>query len=187
MGNICRSPMAERLLAHAVAERGAEHLVLSESVGTGSWHAGERMNRPAAAEMDRRGVSYESFRARQLLGSHIDTADLVLTATSEQFDFVLGLRPDALPRVFVLGEFARLAATIDPALLPAAEPSPESTRARGQALVSAVDDARAGHRPRAADDLDDPYGRSTAFFTGTADQIASSLEPLVDALLPKRH
>jgi protein-tyrosine phosphatase len=109
----------------------------------------------------------------------------VLTATSEQFDFAIGLRPDALPRVFVLGEFARLAAAIDPALLPVADPTAEAIRARGQALVSAVDEARGGHRPRPSDDLDDPYGRSDSFFTGTADRIALSLDPLVNALLPK--
>ncbi len=189
MGNICRSPMAERLLAHAIAGRAGdagrgEDLVVSESVGTGSWHAGERMNAPAAAELRRRGIDPASFRARQLVGRHIDTADLVLTATSEQLDFVASLRPDAMSRTFVLGEFGRLVATIDPSTLPPAGETAADVQARGTALVRAADLARGGARPKPDDDLDDPYGRSNAFFTGTADRITSSLEPLVDALLP---
>ena len=51
MGNICRSPMAERLLALAVRERLArsgagvdpETLLHSHSAGTGGWHAGEQI------------------------------------------------------------------------------------------------------------------------------------------------
>lgn len=51
MGNICRSPMAERLLVLAVRERlerlgvdptGADALLHSHSAGTGGWHAGRR-------------------------------------------------------------------------------------------------------------------------------------------------
>lgn len=47
MGNICRSPMAERLLAVAVTAAAgadpetAQKLVHSHSAGTGGWHAGE--------------------------------------------------------------------------------------------------------------------------------------------------
>src|SRR5215213_2499267 len=87
MGNICRSPMAERLLRQAVWERvgdRADELLLSRSAGTGGWHAGEAMNPPAARELRRRGGDDAGFAARRLLGEHIDTADLVLTATAEQ-------------------------------------------------------------------------------------------------------
>ncbi len=51
------------------------------------------MNAPAEAELRRRGIDPEGFQARQLIGRHIDTADLVLTATSEQFDFVESAAP----------------------------------------------------------------------------------------------
>ncbi|MGH6913088.1 MAG: phosphotyrosine protein phosphatase, partial [Stackebrandtia sp.] len=60
MGNICRSPMAERLLALRVAERvdpsategtAADDVVFSHSCGVGSWHVGEKMNSPAAREL----------------------------------------------------------------------------------------------------------------------------------------
>jgi len=116
MGNICRSPMAERLLAQAVRERVgdlADSLLLSSSAGTGGWHAGEEMNPPAAREVRRRGGLDAGFAARRLLAEHIDTADLVLTATAEQAEFAAGLRPDAADRTFVLGEFGRLLPEVD--------------------------------------------------------------------------
>jgi low molecular weight protein-tyrosine phosphatase len=187
MGNICRSPMAERLLMHAVRERvgdSASELIVSESTGTGSWHAGEPMNPPASRELRRRGVSADGFRARKLAGSHLDTADLILTATSEQVDFALGLRPDAADRTFVLGEFGRLATHIDAGSLPPFSLTPLDVHARGVALITAVDVARDGARPRAADDLDDPWGRGDAHFRATADQIVWSLRPIVDLLFP---
>jgi protein-tyrosine phosphatase len=185
IGNICRSPMAERLLVHAVREHAGDEaaaLIVSESVGTGSWHVGEPMNPPAAAELRRRGVSAEGFRARRLAAHHIDTADLILVATSEQLEFVEGLRPDAMSRSFVLGEFARLIAHVDADGLPPAKLTPEAVHARGIALVAAVDAERDGAGPLPSDDLDDPWGRGDKVFRGTADQIASWQEPLVNLL-----
>jgi protein-tyrosine phosphatase len=187
MGNICRSPMAERMLIHAMRERIGDRVddwVCSESAGTGGWHAGEAMNPPAAGELRRRGAASDGFRARKLLASHVDTADLVLTATAEQVEFVAGLRPDAASRVFVLGEFGRLVAGIDADALPALRGGPEAVHERALALVSAVDAARGGARSRPADDLDDPWGRGAAVFRGTADAIHASIQPFVDQLFP---
>jgi low molecular weight protein-tyrosine phosphatase len=188
MGNICRSPMAERLLAHEVRERIGDRgpdFVLSESAGTGGWHAGEAMNPPAAKELRRRGALDTGFRARKVLGAHLDTADLILTATAEQLDYVAGLRPDAMDRAFVLGEFERLVRQVDTAELPAADGTPAGVHARGVALVRAVNAARDGAEPQPGDDLDDPWGRDEAFFSSTADEIADAVDALADALLPK--
>lgn len=190
MGNICRSPMVERLLLHAIRERAgdaAAALLVSESTGTGGWHAGEPMNPPAARELSRRGVDGAGFRARKLTGAHLDTADLILTATAEQVQYVGGLRPDALPRAFVLGEFGRVLRRLDDVALPEAGPDdPAAVHARAVALVAAVDAARAGHDPRPGDDLDDPWGRDAAAFTFTADEIATSVDAFVDLLLPEK-
>jgi len=187
MGNICRSPMAERMLAHAVRRRlgaAADASVHTESAGTGGWHAGEPMNPPAARELGRRGVEHGGFRARKLTGAHLDTADLVLTATAEQLRYIGGLRPDALPRTFVLGEFGRLVRRLDAAALPPAGGGAQGVHARGVALVAAVDAARAGEDPRPGDDLDDPWGLDASYFTLTADEINTSVDALIEVLLP---
>jgi protein-tyrosine phosphatase len=193
MGNICRSPMAERLLALAVRERlgrlGADpdrsdELVHSHSAGTGGWHAGEEMNPPAARQVTSRGGDVAGFAARKLRSDLIDAADLVLTATADQQEYVVALRPDAAGRTFVLGEFGRLLGGVDAAGLPSAEATPEGVYARGVALVAAVDAARQGASPLSTDDLDDPWGRGDQCFSRVADEVEETVQPLAAALLP---
>jgi protein-tyrosine phosphatase len=193
MGNICRSPMAERLLALAVRERltrraedpaQAEEMVHSHSAGTGGWHAGEEMNPPAARQVTSRGGDVEGFAARKLRSDHIDAADLVLTATADQQEYVVALRPDAAARTFVLGEFGRLLAAVDATALPSAEATPEAVYARGVALVAAAHDARLGASALPTDDLDDPWGRGDQCFSRVADEIEETVHPLAGALLP---
>jgi protein-tyrosine phosphatase len=197
MGNICRSPMAERLLIKAVRDRVAalpvgasmgaslaDELVHSHSAGTGGWHAGEEMNPPAARQVHRRGGDAEGFAARKLRSDLIDGADLVLTATADQQDYVVALRPDAAARTFVLGEFGRLLVGVDLDSLPPAGSDPESVYARGVALVAAVEEQRAGTPPLPSDDLDDPWGRGDHTFSRVADEIEEVVRPLAGVLVP---
>ncbi len=186
--------MAERLLVLAARERLArrgdaapglvDDLLHSHSAGTGGWHAGEEMNPPAARQVTGRGGDTEGFAARKLRSEHIDAADLVLTATADQQEFVSVLRPDAGSRTFVLGEFGRLLPAVDLAGLPAAGVTPAAVYARGVALVEAVDAVRAGAGPLAADDLDDPWGRGDQCFGRVADEVEETVRPLAAALLP---
>jgi len=196
MGNICRSPMAERLLTLAVRTRVArslgnaadaslaDELLHSHSAGTGGWHAGEEMNPPAARQVRGRGGDITGFAARKLRSDQIDAADLVLTATADQQEYVVALRPDAAARTFVLGEFGRLLAGVDVAALPPVEPTPDSVYARGVALVEAVDSARRGAAPLPTDDLDDPWGRGDQCFSRVADEIEETVQPFAAVLLP---
>ena len=191
MGNICRSPMAERLLARAVRDRVAalsaspvDELVVSVSAGTGGWHEGEEMNPSAARQVLARSGSVDGFGARKLRGDFIDAADLILTATADQFDYVVALRADAASRTFVLGEFARLLATLDAAALPPAEPKPDAVYARGVAIVEAADARRAKEAPLPSDDLDDPWGRGDQTFTRIADEIEDATVPFANLLVP---
>src|SRR3954452_9305255 len=88
MGNICRSPMAERLLVLAAQQRlakvdsgaGVDSLLRSVSAGTGGWHEGEEMNPPAARQIVLRGGSVDGFAARKLTTAHLAGADLIVTA-----------------------------------------------------------------------------------------------------------
>jgi protein-tyrosine phosphatase len=187
MGNICRSPMAERLLTRAVRDRApeaSEPLMRSLSAGTGGWHEGEEMNPPAARQVLARGGSADGFAARKLRGDFIDAADLILTATADQYDYVVALRPDAASRTFVLGEFGRLLAGIDAAALPPAEPKPEAVHARGVAIVEAADRLRNGEPAQPGDDLDDPWGRGDQTFTRIGDEIEDTTVPFANLLLP---
>ncbi len=184
--------MAERLLDRAVRERlakagaapPAEELLHSHSAGTGGWHAGEEMNPPAARQVRARGGDPNGFLARKLRSDLIDAADLVLTATADQLEYVVALRPDAAARTFVLGEFGRLLGTVDTSALPALGLTPDAVFNRGVALVEAVNAARGSSPPAASDDLDDPWGRGDQVFARVADEIQSTVHPLTAVLLP---
>jgi protein-tyrosine phosphatase len=191
MGNICRSPMAERLLTAAIAEAAkverqqAEELVHSHSAGTGGWHAGEEMHPSAARQVQARGGDPTGFTARRLRSDHLDAADMVLVATADQQLYVTALRPDAATRTFVLGELGRLLRLVDMPTLPPAEPTAESVHTRGVALVAALDAARAGAAPLPGDDLDDPWGRGEKTFARVAEEIDDVVRPLAAALSPR--
>ena len=192
MGNICRSPMAERLLlarfSDAVSGSSTDEpadpaeLLLSHSAGTGGWHAGEPMNPAAMRVVRERGGDPDDFTARQLHGTHIDASDLILTATGEQASYVVALRPDAADRTFVLRELGRLQREVDTAELPPLALTAAAVKARGVALVAEADKARGGADPRPEDDLDDPWGLGDRFFARVADEIESPLRALVRIL-----
>jgi protein-tyrosine phosphatase len=192
MGNICRSPMAERLMVLAAQQRLAKldaaatagDLLDSESAGTGGWHEGEEMNPPAARQITLRGGSTDGFTARKLVTQHLLDADLILTATADQLDYVHALRPELAARTFVLGHLARLVSEIDPAGLPPVATDPDGFAARAAAVVTAADQLRAEHPARPEDDLDDPWGRGDQTFTRVADEIDESVYAFLDAVLP---
>ncbi|WP_163510747.1 phosphotyrosine protein phosphatase [Fodinicola acaciae] len=177
MGNICRSPMAERLLAARMGDA-----VYSHSAGVGPWHAGEPMERNAARELRHRDADPSGFRARHLRTEHVESSDLVLTATVEQSQYVGHLVAGAAARTFVLGEFGRLLPRVDLAALPPYQDDPAVLEKRGVALVAAVDAARAGAEPRFEDEIADPYARPQSFFSTVADSIEDPIRALVRAL-----
>jgi protein-tyrosine phosphatase len=187
MGNICRSPMTERLLvaaARSVAGDQADSLLYVHGAGTGDWHVGQRMDPGAARQVLARGGDVAGFRARTLRAEYVDSADLVLTATAEQAEYVVSLRPDAAERTFVLGEFGRLLpAALSTVEVPDGALDPDAVYERGVAIVAAVAELRGGHPPRPSDDLDDPWGRGDRYFARVADEIEATTRPLAAALL----
>ena len=192
MGNICRSPMAERLLLLDAQQRltkvdaGAEvgELLRSVSAGTGGWHEGEEMNPPAARQILLRGGSVDGFAARKLVTAHLQDADLILTATADQLDYVHALRPDAMNRTFVLGHLSRLLPGIDTAALPPVGAGPDAFFDRATAVVEAAGRLRGDSAAAHEDDLDDPWGRGDQTFARVADEIDEAVYALVDILLP---
>ena len=85
MGNICRSPTAEGVFRHLVAERGLMDRIDVDSAGTHAYHVGEPPDRRAQAAAAQRGVLLADIRARRF-----GMADF------ERFDFVLAMDRDNL-------------------------------------------------------------------------------------------
>ena len=172
-GNICRSPMAERIMRAELAARfGPVTDVLVHSAGTYGGHAGGPMNGPAADELARRGLSGEGFTATWLREPQVEWAELVLAATADHKAQVLQLEPRALRRTFTLRELARLAGNVRPEDLPTGTPGQ-----RLRALAATAAELRGLYPPdsRGADDIGDPYGESAEVFTTTADQLRDAI------------
>lgn len=78
LGNICRSPMADVVLAARLAEAGLDETVEVASAGTGDWHVDEPMDERAAALLTAEGYDAERHRARQVDASWLQDHDLLL-------------------------------------------------------------------------------------------------------------
>ncbi|GAA3662538.1 low molecular weight protein-tyrosine-phosphatase [Nocardioides ginsengisoli] len=86
LGNICRSPMADVVLAARVADAGLDDVVEVISAGTGDWHAGEPMDRRAAALLTAEGYDASRHRAQQVRAAWLDEYDLVLAMDHDNLD-----------------------------------------------------------------------------------------------------
>lgn len=75
-GNICRSPMAEKMFAHQIAERGLSAAVRVSSAGTGGWHAGDPADARAVHVLRAHGYP-TAHEAAQVDDDHL-SADLVI-------------------------------------------------------------------------------------------------------------
>lgn len=75
-GNICRSPMAEKMFAHQIRERGLADEVRVTSAGTGNWHVGNCADERANRVLRKHGYPTE-HRAAQLDDDHL-AADLLV-------------------------------------------------------------------------------------------------------------
>ncbi|RNM17325.1 low molecular weight phosphatase family protein [Nocardioides pocheonensis] len=103
IGNVCRSPVGERLLASRLPPDRFE----VSSAGVGAM-IGYAMSKYAAEELRTYGGDPTGFAARQLTPHIVEASDLVLTATRELRSQVLAELPTALRRTFTILEFAAL-------------------------------------------------------------------------------
>ncbi|MDX3535868.1 protein-tyrosine-phosphatase [Streptomyces sp. MB09-01] len=182
-GNVCRSPITERLTRHALSHRLGGIVtgdLIVESAGT--WgHEGAPMEANAAAVLADFGADASGFTGRELLDEHVIRADLVLTATRDHRAQVISMGHSAGLRTFTLKEFTRLVRAIDPATLP---PLDDGMAERARALVRAAAALRGWLLAPSpdADEVYDPYGAPITFFRSIGDEINQALDPVVTAL-----
>ena len=95
-GNICRSPTAEGVLRHKLAEAGMADRVEVESAGTVDYHAGSPPDHRAQQSALRRGYDLSRQRARQLRPSDFERYDLLLAMDSDHLDQMVDMCPGPL-------------------------------------------------------------------------------------------
>ena len=89
LGNICRSPLAEGILKHKLADHQLNWVV--DSAGTGSWHIGELPDRRSIAVAKKNGIDISDQRARQFVSSDLEEYDLILAMDSSNYQNILRL------------------------------------------------------------------------------------------------
>ncbi|KQU02583.1 protein tyrosine phosphatase [Rhodococcus sp. Leaf7] len=105
-GNICRSPMAEKIVAESLVAAGLDGRVRVTSAGTGDWHVGDPADPRAVAELEAHG--YPSAHRARTIDEEILGADLVvaldrsherelrrLGVTSDRLALLRSFDPDA--------------------------------------------------------------------------------------------
>jgi len=161
-GNICRSPLAERLLRTRLGD-----LVSVRSAGTHGLDAWE-MEPNAAAELERRGGDPAGHSSRRIGTDDVDEADLVLTMTTAQRTDVLADQPLAMSRTFTLLEFAALLDQHD-------GPFDRTATVRGLAR-------RRGAATLEDYDVADPMGQSPEVHAAVAETIAEAVDRIARRL-----
>ena len=95
-GNICRSPTAEAVFRHKVAQAGLAEVVTTDSAGTAGWHAGETPDPRAQQTMRKYGVDYSGVTARQLRDADYTEFDLLLAMDEGHYRHLMANAPAAV-------------------------------------------------------------------------------------------
>ncbi|WP_407296875.1 low molecular weight protein-tyrosine-phosphatase [Stutzerimonas zhaodongensis] len=100
VGNICRSPAAEALLAHKLQGKG---LTIS-SAGIGAL-VGNPMDKTAHEVLTDHGLEHVSHRARQVDSEMLHQADLILTMEQSHIQHIRQIAPEVHGKTFLLGKW----------------------------------------------------------------------------------
>ena len=169
--NVCRSPVAEAILARRLADvvdiDGRRWTV--SSAGTDRYPGLVEPDTVAAAAA--RGLDITMHTSRQVSQADLDEADLVLAMTRSHVRSLVATDPAAWPRTFTLKELVRRSIDV----------LPSKVGGFADWLASAGAGRRAADmlRPSDDDDVVDPYRRGRAANV----EMVNEIERLVDDLL----
>ena len=164
VGNVCRSPLGQHLLA---ARLPADRFEVS-SAGVFAV-VGEPMSPEAAVHLEPYGVTADGFTSRQLTPAMVAESDLVLTATQEIRSRVLEESPTAMRRTFTVLELAALLDVVEPQDDPAALVA-EAAAQRSRAVLDDYD-------------IPDPFRRGEEANAEAARLMASAVERIAKGLV----
>jgi protein-tyrosine phosphatase len=181
-GNICRSPLAEQIFRHQLADHSG--VVVASSAGTAA-STGTTMTEQAARLSLRYGGQPSAHRASLVSAEKVRNSNLVLTASREHRAAVVSLVPRASRTTFTIREFARLLQTLRE-LEPDTLTALETPGAAGlDALVEATSRMRGFSRRLASSedyDVVDPYRRPQEIYDIAGSLINDSISVITAGL-----
>lgn len=167
--NVCRSPMAEALLARRMSELGSDTMVRS----AGMLSDGNPPYPEAVSAMAGYGLDITAHRSRRVTPEDLERADLTLAMARENLRHAVVTAPAAWSQSFTLRELVRRGGAV-------------GGRARGETLPGWLARVHEG-RERAAllgdspdDDVADPAGGPWEQYAETAAILSALLDQLVD-------
>ncbi len=104
LGNICRSPTAEGILRHLIAEHGLEGQIRADSAGTIRYHVGEPADARMRAAASKRGYVLESI-SRQLVPEDFDRYTMIVAMDRENLSDIRSLAIQPHDHVQLFSEF----------------------------------------------------------------------------------
>ena len=153
-GNICRSPLAERMLQSRSDELGLELAVASAGTSALNGHA---MHPESQRVLRQRGLEPGDFASRMLTESLVAEADYVLGMTRQHRAYARQLAPARWRRMFALREISAV--------------STVSATPGGGRIFNPTD---------AQLDIADPIGQSATAFDQAGEEIAESVDILTE-------
>jgi protein-tyrosine phosphatase len=87
LGNICRSPLAEGILASKLPK----DKFIVDSAGTGSWHIGRKPDERSIAIAKKNNINISDQKGRQFKKSDFDAFDYIYVMDSTNYDDVIEL------------------------------------------------------------------------------------------------
>lgn len=175
-GNICRSPTAALLLTHLLGAAADQFHI--HTAGTGAVE-GAPMDSTIGGLLHLKGVEATHSSSRKLSVGMVESADLVLTASTNQRAAVAKLRPAAVRKTMTLKQLARYA----PFILEAHEPPPAAGD-RICWILAGVPQARAHAIRRESDSVADPTGKSVRHYRAALQELERAcglIAPLLQA------
>lgn len=92
LGNICRSPSAENIMNHLVAQANLSDRIVCDSAGTASYHIGNPPDRRMAIAAQKQGIVL-CGSARQFVHTDFEAFDRILAMDRENLANIYSLDP----------------------------------------------------------------------------------------------
>lgn len=87
LGNICRSPLAEGILASKLPE----DKFIVDSAGTGSWHIGRTPDNRSISTAKKNGLNIANQKGKQFQKSDFETFDYIFVMDNNNYNDVIHL------------------------------------------------------------------------------------------------
>ncbi len=93
LGNICRSPTAEAVLAAKIRACGLDKRLSVDSAGTAAWHTGKSPDSRSQAAGKSRGYDLSGLRARAVIPADFDAFDYILAMDKNNLAHLDSMKP----------------------------------------------------------------------------------------------